>query len=94
MKCLTCQEALRLLHVIYGSQDDVSELLAGVMVSFSYLHFIVVTYSPLTHSKFQHFPWILYLYLYLYLLLQPFKIYNVTKLSQHTVYKIVSTIEC
>ena len=55
MKCLTCQEALRLLHVIYGSQEDVPELLAGVMVSFSCLPFIVVTYSPITNQNFSNF---------------------------------------
>ena len=55
MKCLTCQEALRLLHVIYGSQEDVPDLLAGVMVSFSCLPFIVVTYSPITNQSFSSF---------------------------------------
>ena len=65
MKCLTCQEALRLLHVIYGSQEDVPELLAGVMVSFSCLPFYIfyilyilyfyILYSPITNHSFSSF---------------------------------------
>ena len=55
MKRLTCQEALRLLRVIYGSQEDVPDLLAGVMVSFSCLPFIVVTYSPIINQRFSRF---------------------------------------